>query len=197
MNRTKKSPSTRKSKHSNRGPDRSADGRTGPEADIVDPALRRDRAAAASVRALVEPICVAEGLELVHVEYQREARGRTLRLYIDRPGGVTLDDCAHLSRGLGDILDVHLETEGPYRLEVSSPGLERPLGLPADFERFEGHEATIRTVRPRDGRRRFTGVLAGVTDEAVALRVGEETVRIPIDEILRARLVHYIGENGC
>jgi ribosome maturation factor RimP len=167
------------------------------EADSVDPALKRDRAVAASVRKLAEPVCDAEGLELVHVEYQREARGRVLRLYIDRPGGVTLDDCVHLSRQLGDLLDVHLESEGPYHLEVSSPGVDRPLGLAADFDRFTGCEAEIRTVRPREGRRRFKGVLAGVTDDVVALQASEGTVRIPLDDILRARLVNYNGENGC
>lgn len=185
MNPAKTTQPTKKNKH------------PGGEKDVVDPALRRDRAVAASVRGLAEPVCAAEGLDLVYVEYQREARGRVLRLYIDRPGGVTLDDCAHLSRQLGDIMDVHLETEGPYRLEVSSPGVDRPVGRPADFDRFAGHEATIRTVRPRDGRRRFTGELAGLTDEVVALRTPEGTVRIPLDEILRARLVNYNGENGC
>ncbi len=165
--------------------------------EFVDPALKRDRAVAATVRTLSEPVCAAEGLELVHVEYQREARGRVLRLYIDRPGGVTLDDCVHASRQLGDLLDVHLETEGPYHLEVSSPGVDRPLGLPADFDRFKGHEATIRTVRPRDGRRQFKGVLQGMVDDAVVLQVREGTVRISMDDILRARLVNYNGENGC
>jgi ribosome maturation factor RimP len=168
-----------------------------PHGDGVDPALLRDRAVAAEVRRLSEPVCAAEGVELVHVEYQREAGGRVLRLYIDRPGGVTLDDCVHVSRQLGDLLDVQLETEGPYRLEVSSPGVERPLGLPADFDRFKGREATIRTVRPRDGRRQFKGVLEGMDDGDVVLQAREETVRITLDEILRARLANYNGENGC
>jgi ribosome maturation factor RimP len=163
----------------------------------VDPALMRDRAVAAEVRNLSEPVCAAEGVELVHVEYQREAGGRILRLYIDRPGGVTLDDCARISRQLGDLLDVQLETEGPYRLEVSSPGVDRPLGLPADFDRFKGCEAAIRTVLPRDGRRQFKGVLEGLDGGDVVLRAQEGAVRIPLEEILRARLVNYNGENGC
>jgi len=167
------------------------------DGDPVDPALKRDRAVAAEVRRLSEPVCAVEGAELVHVEYQREARGRVLRLYIDRPGGVTLDDCARVSRQLGDLLDVQLETEGPYRLEVSSPGVDRPLGLPTDFDRFKGREATIRTVRPRDGRRQFKGELGGMVDDDVVLQAREGTFRIPLEEILRARLVNYNGENGC
>ena len=85
---------------------------------------------------LAQPLCASEGVELVHVEYQREQGGRTLRLYLDKPGGVTLDDCAGISRHLGDLLDVSLETAASYRLEVSSPGSKRPLGRLEDFKRF-------------------------------------------------------------
>ena len=81
------------------------------------------------IEALAEPLCESEGLELVHVEYQREAGGRILRLYIDRSGGVSLDDCVSVSRQLNDLLDVKLEDIGPYTLEVTSPGPERPLSL--------------------------------------------------------------------
>jgi ribosome maturation factor RimP len=97
----------------------------------------------AKVWRLAEPLCLSEGLELVHVEYQREPAGRTLRIYLDKPGGVTLDDCVNISRQLSDLLDVGLETEAPYRMEVSSPGIQRPLGR---LERF-------RTVQrqPRQG----------------------------------------------
>jgi ribosome maturation factor RimP len=71
---------------------------------------------------LAEPLCDSEGLELVHIEYQRESGGRILRLYIDRPGGVSIDDCVNVSRQLNDLLDVNFEDIGPYTLEVTSPG---------------------------------------------------------------------------
>jgi len=83
---------------------------------------------AASVKDLAEPLCESEGVELVYVEYQPEAGGMILRLYIDKPEGVTVDDCIYISRQLGDILDVNLENAGAYRLEVSSPGSDRPPG---------------------------------------------------------------------
>ncbi len=141
------------------------------------------------VRRLTGPVCEMEGLELVHVEYQREPRGRILRLYIDRPGGVTLDDCVDISRQLSDLLDVSLEELGPYHLEVSSPGLNRPLGQEKDFERFRGEKAKIRTARLLDGQRSFTGILAGMSEGNVLLECDSRTVSIPYDEITRARLV--------
>ena len=83
--------------------------------------------------ALAEPLCESEGLELIQVEYQRESAGRILRLYIDKPGGINLDDCVGVSRQMGDILDVHLQELGPYNLEVTSPGSGAPSGEKAGF----------------------------------------------------------------
>ncbi len=83
---------------------------------------------------IAEPLCLSEGLELVHIEFQREQAGRTLRLFLDKPGGVTLDDCVNISRQLSDLLDVSLDEETPpYNLEVSSPGVPRPLGKISDL----------------------------------------------------------------
>jgi ribosome maturation factor RimP len=146
------------------------------------------------VEALAEPLCTAEEMELVHVEYQREPVGVVLRIYIDKPGGVTLNDCVHISRQLNDLLEVHLETAGVYSLEVSSPGLDRPLSKLQDFDRFKGHSAKIKTRRPIDGQRNFSGVLGGVTDEGITLLSGPKTVIIPHEEISRANLVNYNGE---
>ncbi len=92
---------------------------------------------AAMVKELAEPLCESEGVELVYVEYQPEAAGMILRLYIDKPKGVTIDDCIYINRQLGDILDVNLENAGTYRLEVSSPGPDRPLCKKIDFNRFK------------------------------------------------------------
>ena len=91
------------------------------------------------VRDLAEPVCESEGMELIHVEYGPEKGGKTLRLYIDKPGGITLDDCAAISHQVGDILDINLEDSGSYNLEVSSPGPERQLAKIDDFKRFEGN----------------------------------------------------------
>jgi ribosome maturation factor RimP len=157
-------------------------------------ALERQRAFVDSVTRLADPLCVAEGMELVHVEYQREPGGLTLRLYLDKPGGVTLNDCVDISRELEDILDVHTQDTPPYRLEVSSPGLDRPVGKLKDFIRFMGHRAKIRLTAAVKGRQNFTGVLAGVIDEKVQLQVDNETVSLNFEDISRARLINYNGE---
>lgn len=145
---------------------------------------------------LAEPICVSEGMELIHVEYQRESGGRILRIYIDRPGGVVLDDCAAVSRQIGDILDVHLDNNvPPYHLEVSSPGTQRPLGRLGDFERFKGQKAKIRTKTPVAGQRNFQGVLEGCTNDTIHLRVGTAITDIIYQNIAKAKLVNHNGEN--
>ena len=151
----------------------------------------------ARAKEFTEPLCESEGMELVHVEYQRETGGRVLRIYIDKPGGVRLDDCVHISRQLGDFLDVSLENNLSYSLEVSSPGPNRPLGKKLDFERFRGRIAKIRTDRPFDGQKRFEGVLLGISEDVVKILIDDKTVSIPFQEIAKARLVNYNGENEC
>ena len=128
-------------------------------------------------------------MELVQVEYQREAGGRVLRLFIDRPGGVTLDDCIQISRQAGDVLEVCLENMGPYSLEVSSPGTNRPLVKQFDYERFKGRRAKIKTIQALDGQKNFKGVLAGISEGLVKLSVDDNTITIPIMEIAKAHLV--------
>ncbi len=153
----------------------------------------------AQAKDLTESLCEAEGMELVHVEYQREQGGRTLRLYIDRPGGVSLDDCMHISRQVSDILDVNLESglerNSSYNLEVSSPGPNRPLGKKLDFERFKGRIAKIKAVQPVDGQKTpknktVKGILLGISEDIVKLAVDDKTVAIPFQEITRAHLVN-------
>ena len=145
---------------------------------------------------LAEPICISEGMELVYIEYQRESGGRILRVYIDRPEGVVLDDCAVISRQLGDILDVHLDANvPPYNLEVSSPGSERPLGRLVDFERFKGRTAKIRVKEPIDGQRNFKGVLEGLTENTIHLRMAAARMDIIYQNIAKAKLVNHNGEN--
>ena len=146
---------------------------------------------------LAGPLCEAEGMELVFVEYQRETSGRILRVYIDRPGKVNLDDCAMVSGQLSDLMDIYLDDMEPFNLEVSSPGLDRPLGKETDFERFKGYEAKIRTVHPLEKRRNFRGILLGILEGDVSIRVEDKTVKIPFNEIQKARLINYNGEHPC
>jgi len=143
----------------------------------------------AKVWQLAEPLCSGEGMQLVHVEFQRERGGRILRLYLDKPEGVTLDDCAAISRQLGDILDVGLDSQAPYRLEVSSPGANRPLGRWRDFEQNKGKRITIRSAVPLEGRTNYTGVLNDINSLTVQLTVGRKTVDIQFADIVKANLV--------
>ncbi len=146
------------------------------------------------VKAVAEPLCDSAGIELVYVEYQRELNGTILRIYIDKPGGVTLDDCTWASRQLSDILDIYFEEDAPYRLEVSSPGTARPLGKETDFQRFKGEVATIRTEQPVNGGNKFKGVLMGISEGTVKLMVNENVIAIPYRNITKAGLVNYNGD---
>jgi ribosome maturation factor RimP len=137
---------------------------------------------------ILDPLCRAEGIELVHIECQREAGGRILRLYIDRPGGVTLADCTNISRQSSDLLDVFLEDAGPYNLEVSSPGPNRPLGKKRDFDRFKGNRIFIRTASPVNGKKKIKGILLGISEDMVSISTGDRTVAIPYHDIQAARL---------
>ncbi len=138
--------------------------------------------------ALAEPLCESESLELIQVEYQREPTGRILRLYIDKPGGIRLDDCVSVSRQLGDILDVNLDDVGPYNLEVTSPGPERPLAKIQDFVRFKGNRAKIKIYGRLNGQKNFKGVILGVTGDQVRLQIDGKTITIPYADISKARL---------
>jgi ribosome maturation factor RimP len=141
------------------------------------------------VRHLTEPILADRGLTLVEVEFQRESRGWILRLYMDRPGGVTLDDCQKVSEELGDHLDIADVIDWPYHLEVSSPGLDRPLTRDADFVDYAGKAARITTHEPIEGQRNFRGRLAGLADGAVLLDLADgRQARIPRGLIAKARL---------
>ena len=146
------------------------------------------------VEALAEPLCDSEGLELVHVEYQRESVGRILRLYIDRAEGVALDDCVNVSRQLNDLLDVYLDDIGPYNLEVTSPGPQRPLSKPQDYVRFKGRKAKIKTWQPVNDQKNFTGIILGVAADQIKLSSNEKTVVIAYGNISKARLVDVDGE---
>ncbi|MBI5329241.1 MAG: ribosome maturation factor RimP [Betaproteobacteria bacterium] len=132
---------------------------------------------------LIEPTLVGMGYELVALE--RVGRG-LLRLYIDQPDGITVEDCARVSNQLTRLFMV--ENVDYDRLEVSSPGLDRPLVKPADFVRFTGERAKIQLHAPLDGRKRFVGVLRGLEQETVQLEMDGVLVAIPLAEVDSARL---------
>jgi ribosome maturation factor RimP len=146
-----------------------------------------------SLENVVQPVVTGMGYELV--DLQASNGGRLLRLFIDKPGGVGLEDCAAVSRQLSRVLEV--EGIDYERLEVSSPGLDRPLRKGADFARFAGHKAEVRMRTPdATGRRRFVGVLRGAQDGQVTIEVeakGQELeghkVQLALEDVERARLV--------
>jgi ribosome maturation factor RimP len=142
----------------------------------------------AQTEVLAEALLESEGMELVHAEYLRGPGGRVLRCYIDKPEGVTIDDCAYISRQLGDLLDVKLQVSEPYNLEISSPGINRPLKKISDFERFKGQKAFIRTMEAIDGQKNFKGILAEVSQDTVYIKKDARTIAIPHEGILKARL---------
>jgi len=152
-------------------------------------------AAVARIRKLVQPVCDSEGMEMVHLEFQRESQGRVLRLYLDQPGGVTIDDCARISRQVSDLMDVYIDEPDAYTLEVSSAGLNRPLGKQSDFERFAGHKAAVKTKEPVSGRKQFKGILRGLTDGKVEIEVDDKVFYIDYDVIKKAQLVNDDGVN--
>ena len=137
---------------------------------------------------LAAPVVAEQGCELWDVEYVKEAGTWYLRLYIDKEGGVSINDCEAISRRVSDLLDEADPIEGSYTFEVSSAGAERPLKRPSDFERFMGSPVTVRLYKNRDGRKEFAGTLSGYDDGAVLLDVGEQTLRFEKAEIALVRL---------
>ena len=134
------------------------------------------------------PILGDEGLELVDVEFQREKQGWVLRVYIDKPGGVTLDDCTDISYQLSAVLDVEDLIDTSYTLEVSSPGLTRPLKELNDYERYKGQLVKIKTYKPIDGKKVFRGKLIGLENEIVKIEDEKGEREIPFEDIAKANL---------
>jgi ribosome maturation factor RimP len=153
-----------------------------------------------TLEALVEPVCKAQGVELVDVRHLRDPDGSVLRVLIELPGaennppgvGVSLEDCRSVSRALSDILDADESLiPGEYRLEVSSPGIERPLVKPVDYQRYSGREAKLAVKTPQNGRKNFSGILAGLRGEEVLLNDEKgEQLALPFAEIAKAHLVY-------
>ena len=142
------------------------------------------------VEEIADSLLKDEGLELVDLEYRREGRRWVLRLFIDKEGGVTIEDCAAVSRDLGDILDAKDAVPEAYVLEVSSPGLNRRVRKKEDFSRFTGRKVEVRLTVPQDGRRKIVGNILGVEGEAVVVAAPESTYSIAFEDIARATLVY-------
>ena len=140
------------------------------------------------VEAIVLPVLDELGLELVEVQYRREQHGWVLRLTIDKQDGVSLDDCTAVSREVSQLLDIEDFIDQSYNLEVSSPGLDRPLKSMADFQRFIGRSARIKTAEPIGGEHVFIGRINQTEDESIVLEVGRKEVTIPFSQVVKARL---------
>jgi ribosome maturation factor RimP len=136
----------------------------------------------------LEPHLIEQGFELVELEFSSQGGRAILRLYIDRPSGVTLDDCVAVSQVLGPVLDASEMLADSYFLEVSSPGFDRPVRKPGDFEKFAGERAIVKTVAPVGGRKKFKGVLKGFSDGAVRIACDGVEYAIAIDNVQRANL---------
>ncbi len=160
-----------------------------------EPRLITEPGRSARVAAIVEPVLADLGYRLVRVRISGAA-GCTVQVMAERPDGMmAIEDCEAASRALSPVLDVADPIEGPYRLEVSSPGIDRPLARHSDFARYAGHVAQVEMLVPIDGRRRFRGELLGTEGECVRMRCGDAAtaghpeVLLPIDGMTEARLV--------
>jgi ribosome maturation factor RimP len=146
---------------------------------------------AMSIGEVVEPVCTDEKLEFVHAECVSGSNGMIIRLYLDKPGGINIDDLTGMSRQLEDLLDVHFSSLGRYRLEVSSPGLDRPLGKKEDFEKFVGNRVKIKLDEFIEKRKEFTGILKNVTGDGVTLNADSKEFFIEFGQINKARLANH------
>jgi ribosome maturation factor RimP len=148
--------------------------------------------------ALIEPVLVQLGYELVELEYAAGRSQAVVRVFIDKlgidtPAGISVDDCERVSRDVAALLDVDDPIPTAYTLEVSSPGFDRVLRTPAHFERFVGERVFIELQAPRAGRKRYTGLLQAVTATGIEMEVDKQTVEVPFGEIAKARLAPLMG----
>ncbi len=143
----------------------------------------------AQLRELIEPAVVGLGYELVGVEYRGGSTNGLLRIYIDHEDGITLEDCQAVSHQVSGLLDVEDPIHGHYALEVSSPGLDRPLFRAQDYARFAGRRVKMRMHGLVQGRRNFTGLLLGLEGDNAIVEVDGEEFELPLDQVDQARLI--------
>ena len=140
------------------------------------------------LRELLAPVVAGVGYQLWELEYMPRSGGGLLRLYIDSPNGISLDDCERVSRAVSEHLDATDPIPGHYTLEVSSPGLDRVLRTREHFERFAGERVKLEMMQPIEGRKRFAGRLLGVGESDITLELESGRISLPIEDIHRARL---------
>jgi len=144
---------------------------------------------------IAAPLAADQGLEVIDIEFRREGGrgGKVLRLYLDKEGGPSVDDLARVSRRLSDLLDVEEGMEGPYTLEVSSPGINRVLKKPEHFQRFVGKRVRVRTREMLQGRRSFLGLLKEVSDRGIVVAQEGTEFYLPLAVIEKANYEHDWG----
>ena len=145
---------------------------------------------AAHLEGLLKDVVELDGVELVYVEYRPEGSPSVLRIYIDKLGGVGLKDCERVSKQASALLDDETFTLSRFVLEVSSPGIERPLFKEADYRRFVGKEIRLITTETIEDRRKFTGLIRTFSEGILRLEFDGETYQIPFSKIRKANLVH-------
>ena len=138
---------------------------------------------------LLQPLVEELGFEFVGLEHSSNPKNSVIRVYIDQPDGIDLDDCTRVSREVASLLDVEDPISGHYTLEVSSPGLDRPLFTLQQYDQFKGAEIKVTLFAPEEGRRRFRGKIMAVQDERIQLDLGDAEVALNIANIAKARLV--------
>jgi len=138
---------------------------------------------------LIAPVVEGLGYELVGIEYLPQGKHSLLRVYIDQEKGIDLDDCEQVSQQISAVMDVEDPLSSHYSLEVSSPGLERPLFIEEHYVRFAGNRVFVRMSFPVDGRRKFEGLLKGVDDGEVIIEIDDNLFRLPLVQVDKAHLV--------
>jgi ribosome maturation factor RimP len=141
------------------------------------------------LRDMIAPVAVSLNCELWGLEYLTQGRYTTLRIFIDAPNGVSLEDCEKVSRQVSSVMDVEDPIDGEYTLEVSSPGMDRPLYIVAHYARYVGETVNVRLRMARDGRRRFKGKILRVENDDVLLDVDGKEILMPVDAIDKANIV--------
>ncbi len=142
-----------------------------------------------AITALLEPTVVGLGFALWGVEYRVQGRVSTLRVYIDAAQGITVEDCARVSHQISGVLDVEDPIPGEYQLEVSSPGLDRPLFKPEQYSHYVGQMIALRLKAPLQGRQQLKGVLLAVADRDVKLQANEEVWTVSFEQIKKAHVI--------
>ncbi len=145
----------------------------------------------AEVWNLLEPVIAAQAMEILEIEYRSEPIGWVLRIFLDSERGISVEDCAEISRTVGDLLDMGDVIQNPYNLEISSPGIERPLRKLDHFQKQIGNMIEVKTTSPIQNRRNFKGELKEAASEGIIMECGEKSYSIPLPLIERARLLYF------